>query len=80
MSRRAWFNSWLKPSNLIALVLLIVTAFGVFAGTKLFTKNQVITGEEGCDIDNITQKTSGDSNSSQTVNCDNSKIKNITQE
>ena len=80
MSRRAWFNSWFKPSNLIALAVLIVTTFGVFAGMKFFTKNQAINLEENCDLYNVEQNTSGDANLSQTLNCNNSKGRDIIQE
>ncbi len=80
MNRSTWLSSWLKPQNLIALALLSVTAFGVFAGMKFFTKTQEITGEEGCQIDNVTQRTSGDANLSQKINCSSSVIQNTTQE
>ena len=80
MNKSTWLSSWLKPQNLIALALLLVTAFGVFAGMKFFAKTQEITGEEGCLIDNATQKTSGDTNSSQKIDCSDSVIKNVEQE
>ena len=80
MNRRTWLTNWLKPANLIALGLLSVTAFGVFAGMKFFTKTQEITGEEGCQIDNATQRTSGDANLSQKINCSGSVMENLKQE
>lgn len=80
MNRSTWLSSWLKPQNLIALALFLVTAFGVFAGMKFFTKTQEITGEEGCQIDNVTQRTSGEANLSQKIDCNGSVMKNIKQE
>lgn len=79
-NRRSWFNSWFKPSNLIALAALFVTAFGVFAGMTFFPKSQKITGKEGCDIDNISQTTNEEVYSSQEVDCEKSTIKNIKQD
>ncbi len=80
MNRSTWLISWLKPQNLIALALLFVTAFGVFAGIKFFSKTQEITGEEGCLIDNATQSSSGNANSSQKINCSDSVMKNLKLE
>ncbi len=80
MSRRAWFNNWLKPANLIALAMLVITAVGIFGGIKLLTNNQEITGEEGCEISGVEQHISNDSNSSQKINCSSSKFKDIKQE
>ena len=79
MNRRSWFNNWLNPSNLIALLTLLITAFGVFAGMKFFTKSQVITAEKNCDIYDFKQITSGETNLSQKANCSESQIKHSTQ-
>ena len=80
MSNKAWFNNWLKPSNLIALAMLVVTAVGVWGGIKFFTSSQEITGEEGCEISDIEQQTSSDGSSSQKIDCSASKIKGVKQE
>jgi len=50
MSRRTWLRNWLKPANLIALGILIVTGIGVFQATKnsinISQKNkQVVTAD-----------------------------------
>ncbi len=78
MNRSTWLSSWLKPQNLIALALLFVTAFGIFAGMKFFPKTQEIRGENSR-IDNATQKVSGDANSSQKIVCIDSDCINLTQ-
>lgn len=80
MSKKVWFDNWLKPSNLIALAMLVVTAVGVWGGIKLFTSSQEITGEEGCEISDVEQQTSSDVSSSQKVNCSGSKIQGVKQE
>ena len=80
MSNKAWFNNWLKPSNLIALAALVVTIIGVWGGMKIFTNKQVIKGDDGCYVDGVLQDKSGNGNSSQEVDCSNkSTITNIEQ-
>ena len=80
MSINSWLKNWHKPSNLIALTTLIVTAFGVWGGVKFFNNNQVIRGEKGCDISKVEQLKTSDSNSNQSIICSESTIEDIKQE
>ncbi|MEM9275189.1 MAG: hypothetical protein AAGA80_19830 [Cyanobacteria bacterium P01_F01_bin.143] len=77
---KTWFNNLRKLANVIGLVTLIVTSIGVFAGVNLFSNNQSVTVENGCEFDDITIKATSEDNSNQNVNCNNnSKIIGITQ-
>ena len=80
MNIKTWLNNWLKPTNLIALGLLFVTGFGVFAGAKFFSNKQSVEAKDECEINTVNQKTTNESNSEQKVNCSNkSKVTDITQ-
>ena len=80
MNIRTWLKDLLKPANLIALGSFFVLSFSVFAGVKLFSNNQKVTGDNGCEVDKIEQEINGNTNSNQTVECDNnSKIMGVTQ-
>ena len=80
MNIRNWLKKLLEPANLIALGSLFVLSFSVFAGVKLFSNNQKVTGDNGCEIDKIEQEITSDTNSNQTVECNNnSKITGVTQ-
>ncbi len=85
MNRRTWLTSWLKPSNLIALGVLLIGAFTAFQSIKSSndapaTKTQTVTATEECNVDTVGQKANG-ANVEQKVDCSGgSEIKNITQE
>lgn len=80
MNIRTWLNNWLKPANLIAIGLLFVTGFGVFAGTKFLSNNQSITITDECEGSKIKQKTNNTANSNQNLKCDGKSATDINQE
>ena len=80
MNIRTWFNNWLKPTNIIALGLLFVTGFSVFAKTKFFSNKQSVDAKDDCEINTVNQKTTSESNSEQNVSCSSkSKVTGVTQ-
>ena len=80
MNIRTWLNNWLKPANLIALELLFVTGFSIFAGTKFFSNKQSVDAKNNCEINTVNQKTTSKSNLEQNVSCNSkSKVTDITQ-
>ena len=80
MNYRNWLNNWLKPSNIIALLGVIVACFGVFTVPKLLTDKKSVNAENKCEIDPVNQESTGEINSDQNVSCSGtSKIKGVIQ-
>ena len=81
MSRIDWLKNWLKPSNLIALGVLVVTAIGVFGGITILTNRQELKVKNKCDVSDVRQTAGSKTSSSQNIECsDDSKIQGVVQE
>ncbi|MGK7934775.1 MAG: hypothetical protein AB4206_03075, partial [Xenococcaceae cyanobacterium] len=71
----------LKPSNLIALGALVVTAIGVWGGITIFSNQQKLEVKNKCDVSQARQTAGSKTSSSQTIECsDDSKIEEVVQE
>ena len=73
----SWLKSWLKPANLIALAALVAAIWG---GVKIFTNKQEVNLENNCDLSNVKQVAGDKSSSSQSLNFNNSRGKDLIQE
>lgn len=73
----SWWQSWLKPSNLIALAALVAAIWG---GVTIFANKQEVNLENSCDLSNFKQVAGDKPSSSQSLSCDNSTGKDIIQE
>ena len=81
MNQNDWLKNWLKPSNLIALGALVVTAIGVWGGITIFSNKQKLEVKNKCDVSQVRQTAGSKTSSSQTIECsDDSKIEGVVQE
>ena len=81
MTQNDWLKNWLKPSNLIALGALVVTAIGVWGGITIFSNQQKLEVKNKCDVSQVRQTAGSKTSSSQTIECsDDSKIEGVVQE
>ncbi len=81
MTQNDWWKNWLKPSNLIALGALVVTAIGVWGGITIFSNQQKLEVKNKCDVSQVRQTAGSKNSSSQTIECsDDSKIEGVVQE
>ena len=81
MTQNDWWKNWLKPSNLIALGALVVTAIGVGGGITIFSNQQKLEVKNKCDVSQVRQTAGSKNSSSQTIECsDDSKIEGVVQE
>ena len=80
MNLRIWLNNWLKPSNIIALLGVIVACFGIFTVPKLLTDKKSVNAENKCEIDPVNQETTDEINSAESIICNGTPAtKDVTQ-